>query len=348
MTAYNRPLSLLIIPILLCFSCNSTKKLSDQTLEQHAITAKENGEWQKAAELFEVLCNRQPTNEKANYEAGTNYLKANYPKKGLAILKNYDQQYEDKTAKFNGRLARLAKAHYKTGQFREVARIVENYHYPVMYRGLAREHLKSLIQLRDDEALAKYFYHYRKQGIYDDKGKKTNAGFLYRAICNELMLMGNTDLLDFYAKRYVDWAEGRGPKDKRNLAIATFYQAKYSLAMEHLKRAIEEEDSPRHQLELIGLLGICYAKLEQPARAKIQLVKINSFPALPARHDAFGAKFYHQARVEAALGQKEAAIQSLKQAIENKAEFWSNRFKEDGLLKELFGEVEFEKLVLEN
>lgn len=345
MLKFNRQFTVLLFLLLLLFACDATKNLSNQALEQQALTAKENGEWFKAAQLFETLYQRKPTDEKANYEAGTNFLKANNAQKGLTILQKFDRTYENKSAKFNGRLARLAKAYYKTEQFMEVAKMIENYDYPLMYRGLAREHLKSLIQLQDEEALAKYFYHYQKSGIYDDKGKKTNAGFLYRAICNEYLLMDNPALLDFYARRYAAWAQPRSSKDQRNVAIATVYQKDYTTAIEKLSTAIATEDSPRHQLELIGLLGVCYAKLGQPEAAKQTLEKINAFPALPPRHDAFGAKFYHQARVEVALGNKETAIQSLKKALANKAEFWSNRFTEDGLLKGLFGEADFKDLV---
>ncbi len=326
-------------------ACHSTKKLSDEVIEQQAHTAKQNGEWLQAAQLFETIYQRNPTNEQANYEAGTHYLKANQLQKGLMILKEFDRQDENKAADFNGRIARLAKAYNKTGQYAAVQDLVDQYDYPKMYRGLAREHLKALIQLQEREALAHAFSQYQQSGIYDDKGKATNLGFLYRAICNELLLVGNQDLLAEYAAAYTSWATERLPKDKRNWAIATFYQQRYSTAISPLQEAIAQEDTPRHQLELIGLLGICYAKEKKLTLAHCQLLKINSFPALPLRHDAFGALFYHQARIELALGQSATAIQSLQKALTHKAEFWSNRFVEDGLLKDLFGQDGFERLV---
>ena len=330
----------------LLLACQTTKKDSNEIIEQ-ATTAKKNGEWLQAAQLFEQRYQRSPENEAANYEAGTNYLKANHLQKGLQILKHFDRQYESKDQEWNGRLARLAKAYYKTEQYTEVQKIVEQYAYPKMYRGLAREHVKSLIQLNKTEALANYFLQYQETGIYDDKGKSTNLGFLYRAICNELLLVGKLDLLRKYAAEYATWAEQRLPKDKLNWAIASFYFQSYGQAIPHLQAAIDQEKSGRHQLELIGLLGICYAKENRLAAVQQQVDKIKTFPTLPPRHDAFGATSYHQARIEVALGRQEEAIQSLQQALNDKAEFWSNRFKEDGLLKELFGRVDFEGLVAE-
>ncbi len=338
----------LLLGISFSLACQATKQLSAEAIEQQATTAKKNGEWLQAAQLFETLYQRSPTDETANYEAGTNYLKANHLQKGLQVLKSFDPQYDNKEMEWNGRLARLAKAYYKTEQFAEVQKIVEQYVYPKMYRGLAREHLKSLIQLNKSEVLAKYFLQYQQSGIYDDKGKSTNLGFLYRAICNELLLVGEQELLNKYAAAYSEWANQRLPKDQLNWAIASFYAQTYDTAILYLQAAIEQEKSPRHQLELIGLLGICYAKTNKVTQVKTQLDKINSFPALPPRHDTFGAKWYHQARIQVALGQYDQATQLLQQAIQQKSEFWSNRFKEDGLLKDVFGQADFELLVKEN
>ena len=157
--------------------------------------------------------------------------------------------------------------------------------------------------------------------------------------------MDNEELLSAYATKYKDWVHQHRPKDKRNLAIAIFYQQDYPQAISRLKDAIAVEDSPRHQMELAGLLGVGYAKNKELKKAKTQIKKIQEMGDLPARHDAFGAKYYHQARIEVALGQQEKAIISLEKAVDNKAAFWSNRFTEDGLMKGLFGMDGFEKLI---
>ena len=166
---------------------------------------------------------------------------------------------QDTTSQFNGRIARIAKAYYQLGDFQQIETVVDAYGYPKMYRGLAREHLKALVQLNKTAALAIYFSKYQAQGIYDDKGKKTNTGFLYRAICNELLLVGNASLLKEYATQYQQWASQRLPKDKRNLALATFYQQDYPKAIIPLQEAIAVEKSARHRMELEGLLGVAYA-----------------------------------------------------------------------------------------
>ena len=241
----------------------------------------------------------------------------------------------------------LLKPIIKSETMKKVEDLVKNYDYPKMYRGLAREHLKALIQLNKTSDLSTYFMTYQEIGIYDDKGKKTNTHFLYRAICNELLLVGNPNLLSVYAKKYRDWTNNRQAKDKRNLALSIFYQQDYKQAIISLKEAIVVEKSPRHLMELEGLLGVCYAKNNELVKAIAQIKKIHSLEDLSMRHDAFGAKFYHQARIEVALNQKENAINSLKKALAAKAEFWSNRFKEDGLMKDLFGHARFELLVEE-
>lgn len=333
---------------LCCTSCKNPQKLPTEKLSssisQEAASASKNGKWLKAAQLYEQLYEQNPSNEEWNYETSTNYLKANYPQKALDILNQFDRNYEDKTSAFNGRIARIAKANYQLGLYEKVEELVENYNYPKMYRGLAREHLKALIQLNKTAELATSFATYQKEKIYDDKGKSTNMGFLYRAICNELLIVGNNKLLKKYADNYYNWAISRQEKDKRNLAIATFYQKDSQIAINYLKKAISVEKSPRHRMELEGLLGNCYAQNKDIEKALVQIDKVQKFGPLPHRHDAFGAKFYHQARIEVALNQKDKAINSLKKALDAKAEFWSNRFKEDGLMQGLFGHPDFETL----
>lgn len=350
-------LILLIFSFSFCFAChtptdtskqkNSTETSSVNTTEnlhQLATTASKKGEWLKAAQYYEQIYQKAPSNEAINHETGTHYLKANYLHKALSILTGFKQEQQDISAEFNGRIARIAKAHYQLGQYQSVLELVENYDYPKMYRGLAREHLKALIQLKEKEQLSTFLLTYQQSGIYDDKGKSTNMGFLYRAICNELLLVDNLDLLAVYTQKYSAWANQRLAKDKRNTAIAAFYQQDYPIAISKIKTAITSEKSARHQMELNGLLGIAYAQNQEIGKAIAQIQKINAMADLPARHDAFGAKHYHQARIEVTLKQSENALSSLNKALANNAEFWSNRFKEDGLLKGLFGKTEFELL----
>lgn len=350
--------TLIFLILLCCIACNaptdtSTHKDSTETtsidattdLHQLAKTASKKGEWLKAAQYYEQIYQKAPSNEEANYETGTHYLKANYPHKALTILTSFDKTHQSQATEFNGRIARIAKAYYQLGQYQSILQLVQNYEYPKIYRGLAREHLKALIQLDQPDLLAQYFTTYQQTGIYDDKGKSTNMGFLYRAICNELLLIGNLDLLTNYANKYSAWANKRLTKDKRNAAFAAFYQQDYLTAIDQIKTAIIAEKSARHLMELEGLLGVCYAKNKNIGKAIAQIQKIQKMDDLPLRHDAFGAKFYHQARIESALNQSANAVSSLQKALTNKAEFWSNRFKEDGLMKDIFEENGFKMLV---
>jgi len=320
------------------------KEVNVESIAPLAEKASKNGEWLKAAQLYEQLSEAEPTQEEWNYQTGTNYLKANHPQKALKILTSFDKR-NSKIGKFNGRIARIAKAHYQLGEYEKIVEIYNSYHYPKMYRGLAREYLKALIQLNNPAKFVTAFINFQQNGIYDDKGKQTNTGFLYRAVCNEFLLVGKSNLLKNYAEKYHYWATARQEKDKRNLAIATFYQQDFNKAIIALKTAISVEKSPRHRMELEGLLGICFAKNNGLEKAKLQIERIKNFEDLPNRHDAFGAKFYHQARIEVALNQQEKAISSLKNALAAKGEFWSNRFREDGLLKGLFEEKGFKELV---
>lgn len=348
---------LILLIFTCCFAChtptdtakqkNSTETSAVNTTEnlyQLATTANKKGEWLKAAQYYEQLYQKDPSNEEINYETSTNYLKANYPQKALSILTSFEQENQDTSAEFNGRIARIAKAYYQLGQYQAVLELVKNYDYPKMYRGLAREHLKTLIQLEENAQLSTFLLTYQQSGIYDDKGKSTNMGFLYRAICNELLLVDNMDLLATYTSQYHKWATKRLPKDQRNAAFAFLYQQDSPKTIEQLKTAIASEKSARHKMELAGLLGVCYAKNQEVGKAIAQIQKIQTMNDLPLRHDAFGAKYYHQARIEVALKQSENALSSLNKALANNAEFWSNRFKEDGLLKDLFGKTEFEVL----
>ena len=133
-------------------------------LQQLAKNANKKGEWLKAAQFYEQIYLKDPSNEKVNYETATNYLKANYPQKALAILTSFKPTPQDTSAEFNGRIARIAKAHYQLGQYQSILKLVENYDYPKMYRGLAREHLKALIQLGKKEELSTFLLTYQQSG----------------------------------------------------------------------------------------------------------------------------------------------------------------------------------------
>ena len=310
-----------------------------------ALMAEENGEWLKAAQLYEQLFHQDSSNAEANYHAGTCYLKANYPREALKILNSIDPQHRKKKGDINEAEARIAKGHYMTRQYQKAITVAENYPYSKMYRGLAREHLKSLIRLDQMEALAQQLEAYELSGIYQSSDKKTDADFMFRAICNELYLVNKPIALKQYAQQFKLWLTENSEDDWRNKACAAFYLQNYAEAITLLEKAILEEKSPRYLIELNMLLGVCYAKQGATAKAQDQIQQILSMEDPPPRHDAFGAKSYHSARIEVAMGQNEKALLSLNKALELNAEFWSNKFKEDGFLRPLFGDMAFEELV---
>ena len=329
----------------LFIGCSDTKKEED--LREAVLKATETGQWNTAAQLSEQLYKRNPDDAEANYEAATNYLRLNYPDKALAILNSFKNSTKKQDTEVGKRDARTAKAYYMTRQYSRVLEVAANYTYPKMYRGLAREHLKALIRLGKFEELSTYLEAYRQSGIFRENGKATNTDFLFKAVLNELILVKNDTLVASYAQRFQQWVSKNqsGSDALRNKSYISFYLKDYELAKMSLQSAIKEEQSLRHLIELEMLLGVCYAKTGDFEKAEMQIRKIHSMDDLPPRHDAFGAKFYNQARIEAAMRRKKAAMQSLKKALENNAAFWSYKFKEDGFLVPLFGWPPFEELV---
>ena len=112
---------LFIFYICFCIACGAPQSKeaalpkTKEASTQEASAASEKGEWLKAAQLYEQLYIKEPSNEELNYQAGTNYLRANYPKKALAILMGFEKRHQDTTSQFNGRIARIAKAYYQLG-----------------------------------------------------------------------------------------------------------------------------------------------------------------------------------------------------------------------------------------
>ena len=327
-------------------SCTSST--DHHNIEEEALLAAEKGEWKKAAELSEQWYRKNPNNAEANYQAATNYLRINFPNKAISILNNFVKNKKELNAVVGKREARLAKAYYMTGQYFKVLEVVKNYSYPKMYRGLAREHLKALIQLGEFETLSQQLDIYQQTGIFRENGKTTNTDFLFRAICNELFLVKNENELKKYVLKFQQWInENEDGNRRRNSPLVAYYLKNYDGAISLLEKSILKEKSPRHLMELQMLLGVCFAKKGIFEKAKMQIEKIHAMEKLPIRHDAFGAKFYHQARIETAIKKKEEAVNSLKKALTQHAEFWSYKFKEDSFLLPLFDEPFFQKLVKE-
>lgn len=337
--------TLLLFSFFAIISCSNPKNEND--LQKTAIQAIEKGQWQKAAQLSEEWYQLMPNDAEANYQAATNYLRLNYPNKALSILNSFKKSNQIMADEVGKREARIAKAYYMTGQFSEVLEVVDNYNYPKMYRGLAREHLKALIQLEQFEQLSTQLDTYRESGIYRENGKTTDTDFLFRAVLNELALMKNDTLIVSYVKRFQDWISKNqnGSDSLKNSSFNAYYLQNYELASKTLLESKKEDFSPRHLIEIEMLHGLCYAKMGKFEKADLQIEKIQSMPALPPRHDAFGAKWYNQARIEVAMGKKEEALQSLNKALDNNATFWSYKFKEDSFLMPLFGYEAFEEMV---
>lgn len=320
-------------------------------IQSKATVAAYNGEWQSAAEIGEQWIQMQPYNYEANYHTVTNYLRINQPSKAISIWKSLKEierkEGEEKPImKVSWREARLAKAYYMKGDFKKVLGVVEGYPSPKMYRGLAREHLKALIQLGRYEELEKELTHYQQVGIYRKNAKTTDTGFLFRAILNELVLVENDAELEKYISKFHSWiGEEEESIFLRNAPWLEFYKRNYDLAIKLLETALVKEKSKRHLMEMEMLLGVCFAKNGDLERAKVQIKKIHALSDLPNRHDAFGAKYYHQARIESAMQEPKKAIHSLRKALEHKAEFWSYKFMEDSFLKTLFKDTEFQNMV---
>jgi len=334
---------LLLLYTFLYSACTNQPVCSKEEAKQ----AEDQGQWLAAAQIYDQCFQLNPQDEKTNYKAGTNYLRANQAQKALALFNDFDLPATDDNLEMGKREARIAKAYFQTEQYEKVLDAVKQYPYPKMYRGLAREEVKSLIRLNRFDRLAQQIVRYQKKGIYSEPEKKTDTDFLFLAICNELKLCNQDNILQQYANEFETWnsKQDENATTHVNHAFAKFYLQEYDEAVNHLAKAIAIEKAPRKLIELHMLLGVCYAEKGEVGNAKSQITTLFSIPDPPTRHDAFGIKHYYQARIETALEDKEAAIQSMKNALEQGAEFWSYRFQEDVFLKDLFELRAFKKMV---
>ena len=311
-----------------------------ESLRLAALSASASHDLLKAAELNEAMFEMDLSDETANYNAGSRYIQSNFPRKSLAVFDRLDPRYEDLEGKMSWSEARMALAYNRLGQYEKALQVAENYSAPDLYADMVREHIRSLVRLDSFEHLENELVHYLQSDIYNQIGGKLGCHHLYYVVCTELYLLDKHDLLTSYAKRYQDCVESSTNEiNPRFMTMALFFLGAYEKALKlNIQQGIDKSAS-RLSTRHLGLLGICYVKTGQIAKAEEIIEQI-----MIADQSRQGLKHYAKAMVQAAMGHQEEAIASLKTSLDLHVNFRPGNYMEDATLKPLFDHPEFREL----
>ncbi|MEM1119326.1 MAG: adenylate/guanylate cyclase domain-containing protein [Bacteroidota bacterium] len=312
-----------------------------EKLRLESLMAAGNWETLKSAELNEKRFRMDPSDETANYNAASRYLQANYPLKTISLITEMEDPYRDKEEQVSWHEERLAFAYNRTGQPKKALEVAATYTYPKMYVRLVNAQLKAFIMLDSTDAFVRAFNKYVAMDLYRQNGNVATAGQLYESTCNDLLIANQNDLLQEIATRFQQWAVAENKTEDQ--ARAYFYLKEYQQVIDILENQPIDTFPTPLTLRRMSLLGVVYALNGNPQKSKAQNKKIKAIRS-PIRHwEAF--QYYYIAPIEAALGNKEKAMNALKKSRALKMAFWNYFFQEDALLQPLFGYAPFEELV---
>ena len=251
-----------------------------------------------------------PSDGSANNNAALSFLQANHPQKALDVLLAYDVRYRNMDDLRSSRENWLTTAYILLGDYGAVIKIMENYSFPTFTRITLQNHLFALAKLEQHDALIPVIEKYHKMGVYN-QGKKLSAAYLYNALCNILKLLGQQDLLLEHAQTLMNIAQKDTSNTNRllNMADAAIYLEDWSQAQAFLE-AYQNQVDISGNFDVLSKIGVVYVKLGQTEKVNQILTAFNTTKGFKKDN------LYYKARIQATLGDKSAAMESLEEAFQ--------------------------------
>ncbi|MEM8897609.1 MAG: adenylate/guanylate cyclase domain-containing protein [Bacteroidota bacterium] len=278
---------------------------------------------------------------------------AHHPQKSLDIIKDFDLRFlADKNKELSWTSTNQVYPNFILGNYEKVDEIARDYTLPKFPDALAVMHLMSLAELDRQEEMATFFQKYKEKKVFNTVGRPTPTYETTIILCCYLACMKDPSYLPIYVSELENMlSEEAGlPASSRIKGFIHFFKGEIEQAAKEWEREeVRKEDWPPwlwliQKMDRHSRLGHCYNLLGEKEKAEEYLQKIL---AETSEHPSFtGAKPYYSTRVFSALTDKEKAIQSLQDAVEEGASFFGPvRYTTDPFLKPLHGNPVYEKLV---
>ena len=310
-----------------------------ESLRISALKARQNFDYLKSAQLNEEMYRMDPSDDIAMYNAGSRYLQANYPEKAIEILTSFDSRYGLITGRNCWEENRLAQAYIRLDRYEEALKTVEECDADRIYDQLASTHLWALVLLDSLEKMDRMLNYYLQQDIYRQAGTQRSNVFLFFAICNVLELTGKEEAFTKYAQQLYDWVieNFEEPESEFSFIFANFWLGRYEDVIQLIQGLDQINVGPGGLIFRAGMLGVCYARLNQQDKAREAIEMISSLDW----SEHHGLKEYRIAAIKTAQGKHSEAISLLKTAEEKGVPPVPGRYNEDALFKDLLYNPEF-------
>lgn len=333
-----------------------------EQLDFESLQASIERDYLKGAWANDKKVEMDPSDYASNYRAASYYYNANLPKRTIETLRGYDHRliHRDNVA-IGWRAALEAAAHYKVGNYQEVLKLEENYPFPKMSVILAAMNLQSLIKMDSLDRLDRTFTKYLNEGIYGPTGIEDLPDHRLVLICNELLNTGKEDYLKKYANELETWLaqnevarydhkipdvfNNRPFRKKEVEGYIDFYRRNY----EGARQFWASENIPKSNwpdlIERHSRLGVCFALEGSEEQARKHISMIDAMDPVPNPYFESN-KAYYKARIYAALGEKDKAVQEIHRSFnEGLVLLRPHILKNDPFLKSLHGFPPFEEVV---
>lgn len=285
----------------------------------------------EAGHLAKKRYSLDPSDKIANNNAALSFLIANHPQKALNVLLAYDNRLRNRDRQRSSTENWLTKAYLLLGDYPKVIEVTEKYPLSTIMDMTAQNHLFALAKLQQYDAITPTIEKYNKMGVYGQGMQKQPIFHLYNPLCNYLKILGQKDLQKQYAQQLMVLVqnEQQYPHRLLDLADAAIFLEEWEKAMSYLEQYQSQLDV-LGDFEVLSKLGVVYVQLRETE-------KINEI--LNAFNSSIGEKkhqLYGKARILAALGKKESAMEALKAAFQLGRGFAWDNYHLDSFLMPLF------------
>ena len=298
-----------------------------------------NGQMQKVSTYYKKLCELDPTNADFNQDlAFYQLVYDNNPNEAIKTIDNFDDRYinYEKCTGCDWRFRWLAMAYLRLGNYEKVLSIVDSLPIELRDDWLAAIELKALLRMHSFERFERKLDSYKTvdftTGSYDR---------ILFFIFSDLKLLNHEKLLKKYVNELLTSNEkNENPYFDFLLAYAYLFSENYEKAIENFSKYTTDPYQPvRH----LSTQNIAYSQFQSGNQVELSAF-LKNLQTQNQKYE-YGLVPYTFAIVEASRGNKQEAVNLLKEAIQKGEIFSSFLFNYDFRLEPLFGYPPFEALV---
>ena len=256
------------------------------------------------------------------------------------MLLAYDSRLRNRDRQRSSTENWLTKAYLLLGDYQKVIEVAEKYPFPSIMDMTAQNHLFALAKLQQYDALTPTIEKYNKMGVYGRGMQKLPPFRLYNTLCNYLKILGQKDLQKQYAQQLMELVQNEKKEENYllEMADAAIYLEDWEKAMGYLEQYQSQVDISG-DFEVLSKLGVVYVQLRETKKVNELLAAFDT-PKGEKKH-----RLYGKARILAALGKKEAALEALQTAFQLGRGFAWDNYHLDSFLTPLSDYPPFVKFV---